>query len=247
MRHDAHAGTQALKALRMIVSLAATRDGKHRPRSIVLYGIVAAFVHASIDEVVGLLERGECFLLLKALCGTRMASKRWQQHYMRVLRTHGWSASKVMPRIFHHRDPAGTCGCHGDDSTAEGSDALLDRLNRLMKDEFDAEMLGRVGRGHLTEFKFLKRTLRRHEPRGAKNSIPQIRWFGSGNTSISKAEEQWVAVRKSERMLQQRLDTRCEQDLWSTTRLGCKSCTDTDWACEKKQPSAHDDDWTDLV
>ena len=57
----------------MIVSLAATRDG---PRSIVFYDIVAAFVHASIDEVVGVvhqegvLERGKCFLLLKALADT---------------------------------------------------------------------------------------------------------------------------------------------------------------------------------
>ena len=51
VRHDVHAGTPALKALRMIVSLAATRDGMHRPRSKAFYDIVAAFVHASIDEV----------------------------------------------------------------------------------------------------------------------------------------------------------------------------------------------------
>ena len=44
VRHDVRAGTPALKALRMIVSLAATRDGRHRPRSIVLYDITAAFV-----------------------------------------------------------------------------------------------------------------------------------------------------------------------------------------------------------
>ena len=72
MRHDVHAGMPALKALRMMISLAATPDRKHRPRSIVFYDITAAFVHASIDEVVGvipqdgLLEKGECFLLLKA-------------------------------------------------------------------------------------------------------------------------------------------------------------------------------------
>ena len=53
VRHVVHAGTPALKALRMIVSLAATRDGKHRPRSIAFYDIVAAFVQASTDEVVG--------------------------------------------------------------------------------------------------------------------------------------------------------------------------------------------------
>ena len=44
---------------------------------------------------------------------------------------------------------------------AEGSDALLDRLERVMADEFEAKMLG--GRGHLAEVKFLKRTIRWHE------------------------------------------------------------------------------------
>ena len=43
---------------------------------------------------------------------------------------------------------------------AEGSDALLDRWDRAMTDEFDAKMLERVGRGYLTEIKFQKRTLR---------------------------------------------------------------------------------------
>ena len=41
---------------------------------------------------------------------------------------------------------------------AEGSDVLLDRLDRVMADEFEAKILGRVGRGHLAEVKFLKRT-----------------------------------------------------------------------------------------
>ena len=57
----------------------------------------------------------------------------------------------------------GTCGCRGDDFMAEGSGALLDRLDRVMKNQFDAKMLGRVGLGHLTGVKFLKRTLRSHE------------------------------------------------------------------------------------
>ena len=134
----------------MIISLAATRDGRHCPRSKVFYDITASFVHTSIDEVVGvlhqdgLLEKGECFLMLKALYGTPMASKRWQRHHMRVLRTNGLIVSKVMPGFFHHRDPAGTCGCHGDDFMAEGSDVLLDRLDRVMKDELNDKMLGRV-------------------------------------------------------------------------------------------------------
>ena len=128
------------RALRMTLSLAATSDGRRCPRSIVFYDTTAAFVHVSIDEVVGillqdsLLESGECFLLLKALYGTRTASRQWQRQYMRVLRMNRWTASKVMPDFFHHHEPVGTCGCHGDDFMAEGSDALWDQLDRVMRD-----------------------------------------------------------------------------------------------------------------
>ena len=110
----------------MVVGLAAMREGKQRPRSVAFHDIVAAFVHGSIDEVVavlppdGLLERDECFSLLKALHGARKASMRWQQHYTRVLKRFGWRASSVMFGIFHHQDPAVLCGCHGDDFMAEG-------------------------------------------------------------------------------------------------------------------------------
>ena len=68
-RHDVHAGTPASKApLRMIVSLAATRDGRHRPRSIVFHDIVAAFVHASVDEVVGVVPQKACWKEESASC-----------------------------------------------------------------------------------------------------------------------------------------------------------------------------------
>ena len=49
----------------MILNLAAMRNGNRRLRSVALYDIVAAFVHATSDEVVavltpdGLLERDE--------------------------------------------------------------------------------------------------------------------------------------------------------------------------------------------
>ena len=40
---------------------------------------------------------------------------------------------------------------------------LLDRLDRVMKDEFDAKMLGSVGGDQLAEAKFLKRTVHLYE------------------------------------------------------------------------------------
>ena len=61
----------------------------------------------------------------------------------------------------------------------ESSDVLLDRLDRAMKDEFDAKMLGRVGRGRLAEVKFLKPTLRWHEQ--------EVCFSWSGSTRYVKA------------------------------------------------------------
>ena len=106
VKHDVHARTSVLKALRMTIDLATMRDGKHRLRHSVFYDITATFAHASIDEVVvispqgGLLEKRERPLVLKALYGTWMASKRWQRHHMRMLGTHEWTASKTMPSFF---------------------------------------------------------------------------------------------------------------------------------------------------
>ena len=47
--------------------------------------------------------------------------------------------------LFHHRDLAGTCGCHGDDFLAEGCNEPLRRLDAIMSSEFEAKLLGRVG------------------------------------------------------------------------------------------------------
>ena len=75
VRHDVHAGTPALKALRMIVSLTATRDGKHRSaqhsvlrrRGSVRARPALARLWGLFTKTVCWRKEGECFLLLKAL------------------------------------------------------------------------------------------------------------------------------------------------------------------------------------
>ena len=74
-RDDCFAGTPPLRALRMVMSLAASRG-----RRLALFDVVAAFVHALIDELVILylpdgLGEGQVAVLLKALYGTRKASR----------------------------------------------------------------------------------------------------------------------------------------------------------------------------
>ena len=87
VRYDVHVGTPTLTALRMSLSLAARHGGNPRPRSVALYDIVAAFVHATIDVVVAR-------RVLLHYEGTREASKRWQQHDTRVFKRFGWRGGR---------------------------------------------------------------------------------------------------------------------------------------------------------
>ena len=82
-----------LKALRFVVSLAASRG-----RRIAFFDVVAAFVHALIDELVILLlpdglGQGRTAVLYKALFGTRKASRLWQRFLRDVLADADWKAS----------------------------------------------------------------------------------------------------------------------------------------------------------
>ena len=75
VRCDLHARTQALKALRMTLSLAAKRDGKRRPRSVAL-----AFVRATTDEVWQYCQQTTCWNEVSASSfkGTPRHSKGFQ-------------------------------------------------------------------------------------------------------------------------------------------------------------------------
>ena len=84
-RDDCFTGTSPLKAQRFVVSLAASRG-----RRLAFFDVVAAFVHALIDELVilllpGGLWQGRTAALHKALYGTRKASRLWQRFLRDVL------------------------------------------------------------------------------------------------------------------------------------------------------------------
>ena len=106
------------------------------------------------------------------MSGTRKASKRWQQQYTRVFKRFGWRAIALTLGYATTKILAGMCGCHGRHFVAEGSDELVTLLDAIMSTEFEAKLLGRVGRGILPVMKFLKRTLRWHEEEAS------FRWSG---------------------------------------------------------------------
>ncbi|CAK0848098.1 unnamed protein product, partial [Prorocentrum cordatum] len=94
-REDNRQGTPPLAMIRSILSLAASRpdkDGGHR-RCIRIWDVRKAFFNSDLHEKIyvhpgsELCERGCCWELLKALCGTRLASQLWGENLDEVLST----------------------------------------------------------------------------------------------------------------------------------------------------------------
>ena len=101
--------------------------------------MVAAFVHALIDELVNLLlpdglGQGRTAVLHKALYGTRKASRLWQRFLRDVLADADWKASVIFASVYTLGDQRGTLGCWGDDLLVEADEEDLDAVEaRLMK------------------------------------------------------------------------------------------------------------------
>ena len=167
-REDVHAGTPPLAAIRAVIAMAASRPGvlRGRPRKIGIYDITAAFIHALIDELMvilppkGIVQDDEGLLLLKALYGTRKASKLWQQLYTKIFGDHGWRRSLIFPASFYNQEEHMGMSCHGDDFIAEGEDSGLDKLTEVMENNFESKVLARIGPGCARSGDFLKRTIR---------------------------------------------------------------------------------------
>ena len=119
------AGTPPLKALRLVVSLAASRG-----RRIAFLDVVAAFMHALIDELVILLlpdglGQGRTAVLYKVLYGTRKGSRLWQRLLRDVVADADLRASAIFASMYTLGDQRGTLGCWGDDLLIEADEVDL--------------------------------------------------------------------------------------------------------------------------
>ena len=158
-RGDVHAGTPGLKAMRLVVALAAFRGSR-----LAFFDIVAAFLHAEMDELIavaapaGLIEDGCVFIALKALYGTRRASHLWQEWYSDLFVAAGWRRCLAFPAAFA-RPGSATAVCHGDDIMAEGTPEHLDALELLLTQNADTKVLGRIGPGRPGRQQMLKRSI----------------------------------------------------------------------------------------
>ena len=170
-RDDVHSGTPPLKGHRMVLSSAATtRKGQpHGHKLVARYDVSVAFFHAMSTGSIAVIppedvNEGSLWYLLKAMNGTREASKQWSTFVEDKVTNAGFTPVKVVPGLFFHAEWQVTLSCHGDDFLAEGMSADLDKLDELMAASFETKTLPRIGPpengGQATEGSHLHRIIR---------------------------------------------------------------------------------------
>ena len=131
-RDDTFGGTPPLWFHRLIVS--------SQKRIISRYDVSVAFFHAPSTGGIAVMPPKDMFdgtnlwFLLKAINGTREASKHWSLCIRNGLTPAGFLASAAV-----------TVACHGDDFIAEGLARDFDKLNEFMRTTFGVKVLPRIG------------------------------------------------------------------------------------------------------
>ena len=131
--------------------------GAHRKRErrgqrlIARYDVSVAFFHALSSGGIAVIPPKDLFdgewawELVKAMNGTREASRQWSLYIRSAMVPEGFRLSELVPNLFHHDEWDITMACHGDDFIAEGTAADLDRLDGIMKRHFQVKVLPRIG------------------------------------------------------------------------------------------------------
>ena len=175
-RDDVSSGTPPLKAHRMVLAHAATRrpeEGENR-KLIGRYDVSVAFSHAESTGKIAVVppkdvDEGHLWYLLKAMNGTREASKQWSLKITKTKRKHGFLEIANVPGLFYHPVHDLLVSCHGDDFLASGTREALYFLDAIMVQEYETKVLPHVGAlehgGHCREGYHLHRKITR-SPKG---------------------------------------------------------------------------------
>ena len=168
VRYDTFAGTPPLKAIKILLSLAASTqsdDGKYR-HQIGLHDCSVAFFHADMDELIYVIPPpGEDnpnvgWKLIKALYGICRASLLLGDFTANTMMEHGsFRRIPIAAQSFHQPEWKVTTLVHGDDFISDGDSAGLDKLDSLLRQYFEIKVLPRVGPGASAEGSFLKRLI----------------------------------------------------------------------------------------
>ena len=154
-REDVSSGTPPLKAHRMVLAHAATRrPGEAENRRLVgRYDVSVAFFHAEATGKIAVVppkdvDEGHLWYLLKAMNGTREASKQWSIRVANTKKRHGFLEVASVPGLYYHPVHDLLVSCHGDDLLASGTKEALDFLDEIMVREYETKVLPRIGPAH---------------------------------------------------------------------------------------------------
>ena len=186
-RDDVFSGTPPLRVHRMILSAAATaKKGRTSRRKLIArYDVSVAFFHAIATGKIAVvppkdLDQSKLWFLLKAMNGTREASRQWAKRVREVMLEAGFWEVPGIPGLFYHDEWCVTLSCHGDDFIAEGESDDLDRLDELMLKAFETKILPRIGPaefgGQVTSGDHLRRIIRWSERGFSWEADPKYSW-----------------------------------------------------------------------
>ena len=160
-REDVFAGTPPLGMMRYVLSRAATRG---RARCLGVYDVSVAFFHAALTELVFVRPPRDMqkphiiWKLKKAMYGTQIAAKAWQQKVREVIGAGGWEPIWSMACVAYNEKEDSMLIFHGDDFFAEGHDSTLDKLDAVLS-EFEIEVEKRCGPTGVSSTSFLRRKI----------------------------------------------------------------------------------------
>ena len=139
VRQDVSQATPPMKASRIIVSQAATKTNAKGEHDCLIgrHDVRVAFFHAKgsgrvvIIPPKGLAPPGIGWRCVKARCGTRVASKCWDNEVADTLIKEGCNSVVVVPMMFVSENHGYGTACHGDDFVSSGSAAALGEVDRV--------------------------------------------------------------------------------------------------------------------
>ena len=140
----------------MVLAHAATRRKEERENKKLIgcYDVSVAFFHAEATGKIAVVppkdvDEGHLWYLLKAMNGTREASKQWSKKIAKTKKQCGFLEVASVPGLFYHPEHDLVVSCHGDDFLASGSKEALDFLDEIMVKEYETKILPRIGPAHL--------------------------------------------------------------------------------------------------
>ena len=145
---DLFAATPPLEALKIIISLAATRDRRYGKlnKKIIVNDVSRAYFYARSDAptFVEICEEdwepgdeSRCGELNVSMYGTRQAAQNWQRCVTEVLTKNGFRQARSSPCIFSHPEKDIATMVHGDDFVSAGTENALRWMQKIVKAAFE--------------------------------------------------------------------------------------------------------------